>query len=212
MLPKINKVVRTAITVDFFYNSAFASFGSIFAIFITGHIQGGNAAVAGFATSAYWLVKSLFQLPIAEWLDHTDGEFDEFWALFLGYVLSALAPIGFIFATKPWHLYVIQGALGFAMAWAVPAWYSLFTRHIDKGRVGFEWSLESVFSVGVATAIASALGGAIADRFGFNSLYLGSSILALSASMLLLTIRKDLYKTPDHEKLPLANHATHNPF
>lgn len=212
MFPHINKVVRVAIITDFFYNAAFASFASIFAIFITNRIEGGNAAVAGFATASYWLTKSLFQLPIASWLDKTDGEFDEFWALFLGYVVSGFAPLGFLFATKPWHLYAIQAGLGFAMAWAVPAWYSLFTRHIDKGRVGFEWSLESVFSVGIATALAAAGGGYLANRFGFNALYLVSSGIALSSSMLLLFIRKDLYHTPDGKKLPLVDHAAHGPF
>jgi MFS family permease len=205
MFQHINRVVRIAIITDFFYNSAFASFGSIFAIFITNHIEGGNAAVAGFATSAYWLTKSVFQLPIARWLDRTDGETDEFWALFIGYVLSGLVPLGFLFATQPWHLYVIQAFFGFGMAWAVPAWYSIFTRHIDKGHVGFEWSLQSVFSVGIATAGAAALGGYIANRFGFDTLYLMSSGMALGSSMLLLGLRKDLYKTPP--KSPVVSHA-----
>ena len=45
-------------------------------------IEGGSATVAGFAAAIYWIVKSIFQLPISRWLDKTDGENDEFWALF----------------------------------------------------------------------------------------------------------------------------------
>ncbi|MBI4994921.1 MFS transporter [Candidatus Peregrinibacteria bacterium] len=159
MFKHINKVVKVLVMTDFFVNSAFGSFAPIFAIFITGQIHNGSASVAGFATSVFWIVKSLVQLPVARFLDKTDGEFDDFWALFFGYLLGGLLPFGYLFVSEPWHLYVLQAFYGVCMAWAVPSWYAIFTRHVDKWRVSFEWSLQSVFSVGLATAIAAALGG-----------------------------------------------------
>ena len=192
MFKHINKVVKTIVIADFFYNSAFASFGPVFAIFITTQIQGGSAKVAGFSAAIYWIVKSIFQLPIARFLDTTDGERDDFWAMFAGYLLSGLVPIAYIFAKTPAHLYLIQAFYGIVMAWAVPAWYSIFTRHVDKWRISFEWSLDSVFSVGLAASLATALGGYIADRFGFAVLFFGSSLLAVFASGLLLSLRGEL--------------------
>ncbi|MDP3710799.1 MAG: MFS transporter [bacterium] len=192
MFKEINKIVKTIVVADFFYNAAFASFGPVFAIFITTQIQGGSAKVAGFAAAIYWIVKSIFQLPIARFLDTTDGERDDFWAMFAGYLLSGLVPIAYIFAKTPAHLYLIQAFYGVVMAWAVPAWYSIFTRHVDKWRISFEWSLDSVFSVGLAASIATALGGYIADRFGFAVLFLGSSLLAVFASGLLFSLRGEM--------------------
>ncbi|HEY4475700.1 MAG TPA: MFS transporter [Candidatus Paceibacterota bacterium] len=192
MFSHINKVVRLMVVTDFFVNSAFGSFGPVFAIFITSQIAGGSAKVAGFAASIYWIVKSAIQLPIARFLDKTDGERDEFWAVFFGYFLSGLTPFAYLFITEPWHLYLTQAFLGVTMAFAVPAWYSIFTRHVDKWRISFEWSLESVFAVGAATALATAVGGYVADVFGFRVLFIFAGLLATLSSFLLLPLRKHL--------------------
>lgn len=205
MFKNINKVVRLIVFTDFFYNSAFGSFAPVFAIFIAEQIEGGSARVAGFATASYWLAKSIFQLPIAGFLDNTDGERDDFWALFLGYLLAGLAPIGYLFATAPWHLYLIQAGLGIAMAFAVPAWYAIFTRHLDQGRIGFEWSIQSVFSVGIATSLSAAVGGYVADKFGFSVLYVSASALAIASSLLLLGLRKHIYEKRD-KVVPIPEH------
>ena len=69
MFTNINRVVKTLVITDFFINAAFGSFGPVFAIFITQQIQGGSASVAGYAAAAYWIVKSLVQLPIARFLE-----------------------------------------------------------------------------------------------------------------------------------------------
>ena len=174
---------------DFFFNSAFGSFAPFFSIFIANQIEGGSAKVAGFVSASYWIVKSVIQLPIAKFLDKVDGERTQFWAVFYGYLGSALVPIMYIFATKPWHLYLIESFLGICMAWAVPAWYNLFTKHVDKKKVSFEWSLESVFSVGVATAAATAVGGYYADLYGFQFVFLCSGILAIASSFLFLPLK-----------------------
>jgi len=192
MFGKINKAVRLMVVTDFFYNSAFASFGPVFAIFIVDKIHGGSAQVAGLAVSFFWITKSIVQLPVARFLDRTDGERDDFWAMFFGYFLAGFIPLGYIFASEPWHLYLIQTCYGFIMAWVVPAWYGIFTRHVDKWGISFEWSLESVFAVGLATAGASALGGYVVDRYGFQILFLAASILSVSVSFLLLGLRKHL--------------------
>ncbi len=209
MLKSINKVVRTFVVVDFFYNSAFGLFAPVFAIFIIGQISGGSARVVGFAVSIYWIVKSICQLPIARFLDKTDGEKDDFWALFFGYFMSSFVPIAYIFAREPWHIYIIQGFLGFCMAWAVPGWYSIFTRHVDKWRISFEWSLESVFSVGIATAAAAAIGGYVADKFGFQILFLISGIVTFLASLGLLVLIKEV-TTRDHRERVFPERSKQN--
>ena len=192
MFSRINKVVWVMVVTDFFVNSAFGSFAPVFAIFITGQIVGGDAKVAGFAASVYWIVKSLVQLPIARFLDRAKTEERRFWAMFYGYLFSAFIPFTYLFVSEPWHLYLTQAIFGICMAWAVPAWYSIFTNHVDKWRVSFEWSLESVFSVGAATAMATAIGGFVADKFGFDVLFLSAGSLAVLSSLLLLFMRNEI--------------------
>lgn len=186
MISGINKVIKIIVSIDFVINSAFGSFGPVFAIFLTDRIAGGGAQVAGFATAAYWVTKSILQLPIARFLDRTDGERDDFFALFFGYVAASAAILLFVFARTPLHIYLIQGFLGAAMSFVVPAWYGIFTRHIDKGHTSFEWSVESVFSVGMATSLSGALGGIIVTKFGFAALFIGASALSFLGSLCIL--------------------------
>ena len=190
---EFNRVILTMVVVDFFVNGAFGIITPFFAIFITGQIKNGSASVAGFAAALYWITKSIFQLPISRFLDKTDGERDEFWTFFIGYMSAALIPIIYFFSYLPWHIYLAQIIYGFVMAWVVPAWYSIFTRHIDKFRIGFEWSLQSVFSVGIATSFAAAIGGILIDRFGFRPLFLVAASIALISSLGILTIRKRIF-------------------
>jgi len=71
------------------------------------------------------------------------------------------------------------------MSW--PAWGALFTRHIDGGKEGFEWSIEHVsFSVG--SGITGALGGIIVASLGFNVAFIITGILALMGGLLPLII------------------------
>ena len=201
MFKNINRVVKTLVVTDFFVNAAFGSFGPVFAIFITGQIAGGSASVAGYAAASYWIIKSLVQLPIARFLDRADGEKSHFWAMFLGFFFSSFVPIAYLFVETPFHLYVLEGIHGFIMAWAVPAWYAIFTRHVDKWRISFEWSLESVFSVGLATAGASALGGYVFDHFGYQVLFLSAGIVSMIASLLILTLAPHLSPSKQQERV-----------
>lgn len=198
MFRNLNRVVKTLIAVDFFTNSAFGSFAPLFAIFVTGQIAGGSALVVGFAVAAYWVTKSVFQLPIARFLDKTDGERDDFWAMFLGYFFAGFVPILYIFVKTPGELYAVQAFYGFLMAWAVPSWYGIFTRHVDKWRISFEWSLESVFAVGIANAGAAALGGYLIQRFGFNVIFLAAGMISITISLLMLTVKREMLPR-DHE-------------
>lgn len=202
MIKKIfefNRVILTMVVIEFFMNGAFAIIGPFFAIFVTQDIIGGDAKVVGFSAAIYWIVKSIFQLPISRWLDRTDGERDEFWALFVSYLLSALVPIIYFFSSLPSHIYLAQGLLGFLFAWAVPAWYSLFTRHLDKFRISFEWSLYSVVSVGISTALAAAGAGLLVDRFGFRIIFILASAIIIASALSYLNVRKHLY--PRRESL-----------
>lgn len=190
---------------DFVFNSALGSFGPVFAIFLTNKITGGDAKVVGFSVAVYWVTKSIIQLPIARFLDKTDGEKDDFYALFAGYIMASISVLLFIFAKIPLHIYLIQGLFGIAMAVAVPAWYGIFTRHIDSGKTSFEWSLESVFSVGLATAASGAIGGIIVTKFGFNVLFIGASALSFLGALSLIFLYPHLASKKTPSKITMAD-------
>jgi len=187
----VNKVIRTLIGADLIFLSAFGLITPIFAVFITEQIQGGNIEVVGFAAAIYWIIKSLLQIPIGNFLDRKKGEKDDLYFLILGYLIVALVPLGYIFSYLPWHIYVLEGIYGIGMAMALPSWCAIFSRHIDKGKEGFEWSLESTaFSFG--TGVTGAIGGILVSNFGFNAVFVMVSIFALIGALLPFLIYKDI--------------------
>jgi MFS family permease len=82
--------------------------------------------------------------------------------------------------------------MGLAAAIAFPGWYSIFTKHVDKGKEGFEWSLYDVV-LGLGMAGMAALGGFLADAYGFNVLFVLISGFTLMGALLLLVIKNRIY-------------------
>ncbi len=193
----INKIIKILIGADFVFLSALGLITPIFAIFIIGQIKGGTVEVVGFAAAVYWIAKSFMEIPIGKFLDKKKGEKDDLYFLIIGYLIIACVQFGYLLSSLPWHIYVLEAiyALGTAMAW--PAWAAIFTRHIDRGKEGFEWSVEHVaFSFG--TGVTGALGGILVATFGFHLVFIIAGFMALFGGLLPLIILKDVKRRGDH--------------
>jgi len=193
----INKIVLVLIKADFWFFSALGFVAPIFAVFLTDKLKDGSLEVAGFATAIYWIGRSIFEIPIGKFLDKIRGEKDDLLVLIAGYFIVALIHFGYTFATLSWHIYILEVFYALAMAMAMPGWSAIFTRHIDKGREGFEWSVEHVtYSVGMG--ITGAVGGVFAMRYGFNTVFVIAGIIAIIGALSPLLIYKDVNKAGDH--------------
>ena len=203
MLKYINKVVKVLVFSDLALYAGWGLIAPILAIFIVKNIEGGDVRVAGIAMGVYWLGKSIFQIPIARYLDKNHGEKDDYFSLIGGTIIASFVPIGFIFASLPWHIYLLQLVHALGMAMAIPSWAAIFTRHIEKKREAFCWSLDSS-SIGLGSGVAGIAGGAIAEFFGFVPLFIGVSAMGIVAAFLLLLIKKELLpKTSKERVFPL---------
>ena len=176
------------ITSDLALSTGWGFLAPIFAIFIVEQIPGGNATVAGIAVGLYWLTKSVVQPFIARHLDRNHGEIDDFYYLVGGLFVAGLVPLGYLFVTLPWQLYLFEFIHAIAMACVVPTWAGIFTRHIDKGEEAFEWSIEST-TIGFGAGIAGILGGVLAEAFGFRIVFILVSIFTLLAVLILFPVR-----------------------
>lgn len=188
---RINHVIRTLISSDFFINAGFSIFGPVFAIFITKQITDGSVQVVGFAAAITQLVKAGLQIPVARYLDRNHGEYDDFYSMVTGSLIVASIPFLYLLASTSTHIYMIQAFYGVGAALAIPPWYAIFTRHIDKMRENVEWSLESI-AIGVSGAGAAALSGLVASSFGFKYVFLLGGIFALIGASLQIKIYHDL--------------------
>lgn len=185
--PKINKVILVVIISQFVLTTAFGLLAPIFAVFVTQRIVGGTIAVVGFVISVYWIIKSVLQLFVARFIDRNHGEIDDFYFYLAGGFLNSIFISLYFFATEVWHVYALHSLIAVADAMLVPPFYAIFTRHIDSGQEGFEWSLYSSFSIGAGMALGGALGGVLATVAGFRVVFpLVGFLTLISTSMLLL--------------------------
>jgi len=80
---------------------------------------------------------------------------------------------------------------GTSLAFAVPPWYAIFTRHIDKMRENVEWSMESI-AIGISGAGAAALSGILVAHVGFRAVFVLGGIFAMLGGLLEIRIYRDL--------------------
>ena len=120
-------------------------------------------------------------------MDKIKGQRDEYYFMVTGTFLIAIIPLFYTISSHPWHIYLLQMFNGLAHSMAVPAWRIIFTHHIDKKIVGFEWSLEDV-GVGIATASSAAIGAIVADKFGFNMLFGMITFFGIISAVILLAL------------------------
>jgi len=184
----INPIIRLLIISDTVFVGAVGLLGPVFALFIEDFIKGGNAAVAGLAAGIYLFTKSIFQIPIAHYIDKTLGERDDFWFMFIFTVFIAFIPLLYLVITTPLQLYIVQFILGLFTAFTFPTYMAIFTRHIDKEKEGTEWGIYFTLT-DLTSAAFAAIGGYIATVQGFPTLIITVVIISFIGAMLLWPIK-----------------------
>ena len=181
----MNRIIKVLILSDFIITSAFGFVAPIFALFITDKIQGGTIETVGFAAAFYWVAAVLTRIPIARFVDRTKSEKDDFYFMIFGSIIISVVPFLFLFSAKIWHIYLIEALYGLGYSLRLPGWFGMFTRHIDKGHEGYEWSADSVVA-GVGAAVTAALGGVLAVRLGFEALFILIGAITIIGSAVLI--------------------------
>lgn len=202
----INRVIRALIISDFFLFFGLGLLAPIFAVFILENIEN-RLEVVGIAAAVYWITRVLLVVPLSRFMDKREGYNDEYLFMILGTFVISLVPLLYAFSSEAWHIYVLQAVYGFGSSMAVPAWRILFTSHIDKAIVGFEWSLEDV-GIGVATAASAVIGALIADIWGFRALFLIVFAFGTISGFILLT----LFLARRDTVVPLLRRGPQAPF
>ncbi len=186
----VNRVIKLLVFSDFVLNFAFGLLAPIFAVFILKSVPGSSLKVVGLATTFYWLARVLSTVPLSRLMDKTDGERDEFYFMVIGSFILSSIPLFYLLINSPAQLYLIQFIYGLAGSMAVPSWRILFTDHLDRGRTGYEWSLEDI-AIGVSTAMSAYIGSILADKFGFQVVLISLAMLGYLATILLIPIYHD---------------------
>ena len=182
---KVGRMIKYLILGDLALLAGWGLIGPVFSVYIIDRVQGATLVTVGIAAGIYWVLKSLVQLPVANFLDKTDGERDDFMALVIGLFVSAFTAVAYIFITQVWHLYLVEVIHALAFALYVPAWSAIFSRHVDKDRVSFDWSLDSTIA-GLSAGISGFLGGVVANTMGFSWVFILAGILSAASAVILI--------------------------
>lgn len=187
--PKVNNVILIIIFAQFIFTTAAGLTTPLFAVFILGNITGSAVTVVGFAVAIYWICKSLLQIPIARRLDRISGEMDDHNSMLAGACIFTLATFLFYFSRQVWHIYALQVLMAVGDALFVPPFFAIFSRHLDREHIGFEWSLFSSFSVGAGSALGGIFSGVLASIAGIRVMFLINGTLMLIGFIILWFLR-----------------------
>jgi MFS family permease len=183
----MNLVTRILVLSDFFLFFSVGLLSPIYAVFVLDKIHGSGLELIGFATAIFWISRVASVIPLSHLMDKIKGERDEYYFMVLGTLFISSTPLIYLFATQPWQIYMVQAINGIAFSMIIPAWRVIFTKNLNHDHVSYEWSLDDV-GVGIATAISAASGALIAQKFGFNVLFIIIFIIGLASVLVLLVI------------------------
>lgn len=189
---EVNPVIKVLILSDFLIWSSCNLIAPIFAVFILDHIDNGSLEAVGLATTIFFICKAIFEVPVGMYIDKSKSEKDDLYFAVIGTLLYGLCYLFFPSVTQVWQVYLLQGISGLACAICFPGWYSIFTRHIDKEKAGFEWSLHDVL-LGVGIAACAAIGAFLAEQFGFDAVFYVVGAMVIAGAFLLVTIKNRIY-------------------
>lgn len=201
---KASRIIKYFVLSDLFLLAGWGFIEPIFSVFIVEKIVGATLLTVGIAAAIYWILKSLLEIPISNLLDKIQGEKDDFLALILGLIIASFSAFAFSWVNQIWELYVVQIFHAIAFALYLPSWSAIFSRHLDRERVSFDWSLDST-ATGISAGITGLLSGLIAEQFGFTTIFVWAGFLSMASAIVLIFFSKITMPKPTHSEETFKN-------
>lgn len=171
---------------SFFITLSAGLLGPIYAVFV--EEIGGNLVTAGGAAAAFSIVSGIliyFLGKIEDKIKHQEN------ILILGRILTFIGVGGYLFVKSPLYLFAVEIVLGMATALSSPAFDSLYSKNLQKGKYASQWgSWEAMYAI--TAGIAAIIGGLVAQEFGFRVLFIIMSIIAFLSLIATLFLRKNI--------------------
>jgi MFS family permease len=187
---ELNKIVKYLIYSDLIFYTGWGLISPIFALFLVEGLKL-TAFVVGMSSAVNLIVRSLLRIPFGIRVDRHHNQRKAFNYMFWGLLIAAIIPIGYIFASNQWHIYILQAILGAVLAMSTAGWTGIFSRNMDKGKESTEWGVDAV-AVGIGPGIAAALGGLAVTYFSFNWVFIAVTIVGIIGALFLLVIKNDI--------------------
>lgn len=176
----MRRALQILLVAEAFFMLAGGMFGPIYAVFVKE--IGGDLLTAGSAYAAFAIAAGVLILLISKWEDRIKHQER---LVVVGYALSCVGFLGYLLIQSPWHLFIVQIIFGVGEAVCSPAWCSIYSKSLDKGKFASEWGLYSTQKY-IITAIAATAGGFLANLYGFQFIF--KIMLMVSIAGLIISI------------------------
>jgi len=182
----MRKTLLILLWTSFFINLAAGLFGPIYAVFV-GEI-GGNLINVGVAFSIFSIFTGVIIFFISKWEDRFKHQEK---LLIISRTIICFGFLGYVFIQNIYHLYAVQMILGIGFAIGTPAYQSLYSKNLKKGKYASEWGIwESMANI--TTGISAIIGGYIAEIYGFKTLFIIMFIFSIFSLIVSLFLVKKI--------------------
>ena len=174
--------IKFLLIADSLINLSLGMIGPIYAIFV--ERIGGDILDASWAYFVYMFSSGLIMFLISKWEDHIKHKEK---LVFLGYFLTSMGCLSYIFVYNQLTLLVTQVVLGIATALLNPAFDALYSHYIIKKEEASDWG--SWESLGyIVTAIAALVGGYLVTYLSFKYLFFVMFLVSLIGAFVSLNL------------------------
>lgn len=171
----LNPAIKAFLASELMFWSGWNLVMPIFAVFVTTKIPGATVSIAAYALTAHLLTRMVFELLSGRWVNKMSNPQRAVIDI-LGMIIVSVAYL--VIALNPTittvYLYYILAGVGFGIA--SPAKLSFFSRNMEKDTEATIWSVHNVVLLS-GMAVATAVGGIVAEQYGFRYAFLLSSAI-----------------------------------
>lgn len=182
----MNKSLKTLFLINSVFVFASSLFGPLYAAYV---VYLGQGVLAAGLSYGFMLFSSVIAMLVTA--RYGDKVKEKEYLLAGGYLLRAIAWMGYVWTTNLTGFLLIQIIIGVGEAIGGPAFDAIFANHLNKKieiREYSEWKITG----NLVAATGSVVGGMVAAMFGFKVLFLVMSGLALLVTTYTLTRPKKL--------------------
>ena len=152
---------------------ALGMIGPIYALFV--EKIGGDILDAGWAYFAFMISSGVVMFLLSRWEDRFRHKSK---LVVLGYSLTSLGCLSYIFVYNQMTLVLTQIILGLSVAVLNPSFDALYSRFVDHKKETSEWGAWESMGY-LVTGIAAVVGGYFANSYGFRALFIFMFIVSL---------------------------------
>ncbi len=157
-----------------------AMIGPIYALFVKE--IGGSLLDASYAFGIFALVAGIVTLLSGK---YTDKIKENELIIVFGYITVAIGFFGYLFVNSFLSLLIIQVIIGFGEAVYAPAFDAIYSKHLDRDKMGEGWGLWEALNYFTA-AFGAVGGGILVTFFGFNIIFIIMGTLCLGSALYIL--------------------------